>query len=157
MISILSKSYHIYIIVIFSIFCLKLVFYFALKSVYKPVFYEYKTLPPYVKKIPLNMISRFFQNKNSKLDQKTKQQNKKRNKRFEIYMKKVWFYKANMFLLIFLFRVHQEYKALKLSDLRIIATLGVGGFGKENNNKNQFYFSWKQFPFFILSIFFFQI
>ena len=26
--------------------------------------------------------------------------------------------------------VHQEYKALKLSDLRIIATLGVGGFGK---------------------------
>jgi len=26
--------------------------------------------------------------------------------------------------------VHQEYKALKLSDLRIIATLGVGGFGR---------------------------
>ena len=71
-------------------FCLKLVFYFIKKSVYKPDLYEYKTLPPYVKKIPLNMISRFFQNKNSKLDQKTKKQNKKRNKRFEIlYMKKV--------------------------------------------------------------------
>ena len=53
----------------------------------------------------------------------------------------------------FFFRVHQEYKALKLSDLRIIATLGVGGFGKENNNKNQFYFSWNQFLFFILFIF----
>ena len=26
--------------------------------------------------------------------------------------------------------VHQEFKALKLSDLRIIATLGVGGFGR---------------------------
>merc|ERR1712226_271115 len=26
--------------------------------------------------------------------------------------------------------VHQEYKALKLTDLRIIATLGVGGFGR---------------------------
>ena len=47
----------------------------------------------------------------------------------------------------FFFRVHQEYKALKLSDLRIIATLGVGGFGKENNNKNQLYFSWNQFLF----------
>ena len=44
-------------------------------------------------------------------------------------------------ILINFFRVHQEYKALKLSDLRIIATLGVGGFGKENNNNNQFYFS----------------
>ena len=48
-------------------------------------------------------------------------------------MKKCDFTKKKMFLLIFLFRVHQEYKALKLSDLRIIATLGVGGFGKENN------------------------
>ena len=56
-------------------------------------------------------------------------------------MKKYDFTKKKMFLLIFFFRVHQEYKALKLSDLRIIATLGVGGFGKENNNKNQFYFS----------------
>ena len=26
--------------------------------------------------------------------------------------------------------VHQEFKSLKLSDLRIIATLGVGGFGR---------------------------
>ena len=28
------------------------------------------------------------------------------------------------------FRIHEEFKALKLSDLRIIATLGVGGFGR---------------------------
>ena len=84
MINILSKSYHIYILyVTISMFCLKFVFYFALKSVYKPVFYEYKTLPPYVKKIPLNMISRFFQNKNFKLDQKTKKQNKKKNNRYK--------------------------------------------------------------------------
>jgi cGMP-dependent protein kinase len=27
-------------------------------------------------------------------------------------------------------RIHEEFKALKLSDLRIIATLGVGGFGR---------------------------
>ena len=26
--------------------------------------------------------------------------------------------------------VHEEFKALKLQDLRIIATLGVGGFGR---------------------------
>ena len=83
MINILSKSYHILVYVTISMFCLKLVFYFALKSVYKPVFYEYKTLPPYVKKIPLNMISRFFQNKNFKLDQKTKKQNMKKNNRYK--------------------------------------------------------------------------
>jgi hypothetical protein len=29
-----------------------------------------------------------------------------------------------------IFRIHEEFKALKLSDLRIIATLGVGGFGR---------------------------
>ena len=35
------------------------------------------------------------------------------------------------FLRIFsYFRIHEEFKALKLSDLRIIATLGVGGFGR---------------------------
>ena len=28
------------------------------------------------------------------------------------------------------FSIHEEFKALKLSDLRIIATLGVGGFGR---------------------------
>ena len=28
---------------------------------------------------------------------------------------------------------HEEFKALKLSDLRIIATLGVGGFGRLGN------------------------
>ena len=28
------------------------------------------------------------------------------------------------------FSVHQEFKPLKLSDLRIVATLGVGGFGR---------------------------
>ena len=27
-------------------------------------------------------------------------------------------------------RIHEEFKTLKLSDLRIIATLGVGGFGR---------------------------
>ena len=59
----------------------------------------------------------------------------------------MWFYKEKNVFIDFFFRVHQEYKALKLSDLRIIATLGVGGFGKENNNKNQFYFSWNQFLF----------
>ena len=26
--------------------------------------------------------------------------------------------------------IHQEFKTLKLSDLRIVATLGVGGFGR---------------------------
>ena len=57
--------------------------------------------------------------------------------------------------MIFLFRVHQEYKALKLSDLRIIATLGVGGFGKENNSKKKetILFFMKSIPFFILFIF----
>ena len=45
--------------------------------------------------------------------------------------------KKNMILINF-FRVHQEYKALKLSDLRIIATLGVGGFGK-NFSLNTFF------------------
>ena len=28
------------------------------------------------------------------------------------------------------FSIHEEFKSLKLSDLRIIATLGVGGFGR---------------------------
>ena len=27
-------------------------------------------------------------------------------------------------------RIHEEFKSLKLQDLRIIATLGVGGFGR---------------------------
>ena len=59
-----------------------------------------------------------------------------------LHMKKVQFIgDKKKYNIIFFFRVHQEYKALKLSDLRIIATLGVGGFGKEKNNKNQFYFS----------------
>ena len=35
----------------------------------------------------------------------------------------------SLIFLIF-FRVHQEFKPLKLSDLRIVATLGVGGFGR---------------------------
>ena len=36
------------------------------------------------------------------------------------------------FLLILFnkFSIHEEFKPLKLSDLRIIATLGVGGFGR---------------------------
>ena len=33
-------------------------------------------------------------------------------------------------LLLKYFSVHQEFKTLKLSDLRIVATLGVGGFGR---------------------------
>ena len=28
------------------------------------------------------------------------------------------------------YRIHEEFKSLKLQDLRIIATLGVGGFGR---------------------------
>ena len=30
----------------------------------------------------------------------------------------------------FTFSIHEEFKTLKLQDLRIIATLGVGGFGR---------------------------
>ena len=35
-----------------------------------------------------------------------------------------------IFLNSALSRIHEEFKTLKLSDLRIIATLGVGGFGR---------------------------
>ena len=34
------------------------------------------------------------------------------------------------FIIVLIFRIHEEFKSLKLSDLRIIATLGVGGFGR---------------------------
>ena len=33
-------------------------------------------------------------------------------------------------MLVLILRIHEEFKSLKLSDLRIIATLGVGGFGR---------------------------
>ena len=39
-------------------------------------------------------------------------------------------YFANFPNFSLIFRVHQEFKPLKLSDLRIVATLGVGGFGR---------------------------
>ena len=36
----------------------------------------------------------------------------------------------NMYYVSFFVRIHEEFKSLKLQDLRIIATLGVGGFGR---------------------------
>ena len=43
------------------------------------------------------------------------------------------------------FSIHEEFKALKLSDLRIIATLGVGGFGRVEL-VNIFFTLWKSSP-----------
>ena len=36
----------------------------------------------------------------------------------------------NNIIILSISSIHEEFKSLKLSDLRIIATLGVGGFGR---------------------------
>ena len=36
----------------------------------------------------------------------------------------------NIIIILSISSIHEEFKSLKLSDLRIIATLGVGGFGR---------------------------
>ena len=37
---------------------------------------------------------------------------------------------GNHIIILPISSIHEEFKSLKLSDLRIIATLGVGGFGR---------------------------
>lgn len=39
-------------------------------------------------------------------------------------------YLCLLFNLFYIFRINEEFRELKLSDLRVIATLGVGGFGR---------------------------
>ena len=46
-----------------------------------------------------------------------------------IFLKASLFFK-DYILKYYCFSIHEEFKTLKLSDLRIIATLGVGGFGR---------------------------
>ena len=48
----------------------------------------------------------------------------------DVYVLRIFYYFSRFLRNFSNFRIHEEFKALKLSDLRIIATLGVGGFGR---------------------------